>query len=105
MNNEDLSEMMKKAQEMINNNQVPPEIMQMANQIRNNNPESFNSNNSTANPTPSNSISNEDMNKVLSSLGPYLRNTSAPQPTNQSSSPLDQISNIAKIAEIIKLLK
>ena len=105
MNDNEIAEMIKKAQTMINNNQVPPEIMQMANQINNNKP-----NTTQSNPIPNNSISNEDMSKILNAVKPYLNNNQIPiqpqsQPQSQSSSPLDQISNIARIAEIIKLLK
>ena len=103
MNDNELSEMIKKAQNMINNNQVPPEIMQMANQIKNDN--------------QINNSQNPDMSKLISSIQANLSNTQNPpmqnqsqpqmqsQPQTQYSSPLDQISNIARIAEIIKLLK
>ena len=109
MNNNDFDELVKKAQTMINNNQVPPEIatmMKRMNQNDNNNNSQNNINNNgknNLNNSSQNNINNNNLNNInnlnnlissdnisnlLEALRPYMRD-----------------SKKAKIDEDIKLVK
>lgn len=87
MNNNDFNELMKKAQSMINNNQVPPEIAAMMknlnSQKNNNNMNSINnlmnntnlesSNNNDINSNNSNNVTDDNISNLLEALRPYMR--------------------------------
>ena len=76
MDNNELMEMMKKAQKMIDNNEVPEEIKMMAKNMSNNN---NSSNNIDMNKLMKmlgnvNFNSDDDLTRLLFALKPYLRN-------------------------------
>lgn len=125
MNNDDnnMNDLLKKAQEMINNNQVPDSIKEMMKNINSTNPaNSVNSTNFSSSPTPENNSSNipnfdpqtinqiknimgnfnstnnnnnDDMSRLLLALKPYLR--------DKKQGKIDNYINLIKMGKMAKL--
>lgn len=125
MNNDDnnMNDLLKKAQEMINNNQVPDSIKEMMKNINSTNPaNSINSTNFSSSPTPENNSSNipnfdpqtinqiknimgnfnstnnnsnDDMSRLLLALKPYLR--------DKKQGKIDNYINLIKMGKMAKL--
>lgn len=88
MNDNDFNELVKKAQSMISNNQVPPEITAMMQNInlnsqnqnnkKNNNSHCDSNNNAKSNSSPyfnGNNISDDNISNLLEALRPYMRDS------------------------------
>ena len=117
MNNNDFDELVKKAQTMINNNQVPPEIaamMQSMNQnnINNNNKNNLNnSNQSNINNNSQNNINNSNQNNINNNNLNNINNLNNLISSDNISNLLEALrpymrdSKKEKIDEYIKLVK
>lgn len=123
MNNEDnnMNDLLKKAQEMINNNQVPDSIKEMMKNMNSSNTESSVSNTSSENTinnssnipnfdpqtinqiknimgsfnSTNNNYNNDDMSRLLLALKPYLR--------DKKQGKIDNYINLIKMGKMAKL--
>ena len=110
-NNENMNDLIKKAQKMIENNQIPPEIKEFAQKISSKEPttQSNSSKNFNNNLNPdniqkmlqmatavSNQTSDDDMSKLLFALKPYLR--------NEKKEKIDEYIKLIKMGKIAKLI-
>ncbi len=126
MDDNNLNEMIKKAQEMINNNQIPPELQGLVNNFKNGNGQNNNQNNSQSsniqgynnqsnnqNSMPNidmetlmkmqsimskmQNSSDNDMSRLLSSLKPYLR--------DEKKGKVDEYMKLVKMGQMTKILE
>ena len=109
MENNNMDELIKKAQEMIKNNQVPDEIKQIANSITSNNSNSKSTNNSFTSLNSNidlnrlnsimssiNNSTDDDLTRLLFALKPYLR--------NERKSKIDDYVKLIRMGKMAKLL-
>ncbi len=125
MDDTNLNDMIKKAQEMINNNQIPPELQSLVQNFNNGNGQNTSNSGSNSGFTnQSNSSGNQgsmpnidmatlmkmqsimskmqnnsdnDMSRLLSSLKPYLR--------DEKKGKVDEYMNLVKMGQMTKILE
>ena len=107
MNNNDFDELVKKAQTMINNNQVPPEIATMMKSMSQNNSQNNINNNSKTNLNNSsqNNINNNSQNTLNNNNQNNINNNSQNNINNSSQNNLNNLNNLIDSDNISNLLE
>lgn len=112
MDDNNLNEMIKKAQEMINNNQIPPELQSLVNNFNSGNGQNHNSNSQNNNPNNqgysnhhSNNFGNQNYNNQSNNSSGQGYNNQSNNSNSQNSMPNIDMETLMKMQRIMSQMQ